>query len=143
MLISPRFPPTKLHKYPHMFPRDIAVWERFIDEYGHEYTGFDYDVKVGTGWDPGSNFDANIRSNAIELTKKRIDCVGYKPGEIWILEVKEHAGISAPGQVWAYQKLYRRSFRTTRRIVTGLVYESSSPDIAIVAKGLGVLTFQV
>lgn len=136
-----RFPAKKLSKYPHMFPRDILVWERFLEMHAVDFLGFDYDVKVGRGIDPGEHIDENIRRNAKLLTQKRIDCVGYKLGEIWIFEVKEHATISAPGQVWGYLQLYKQTYHSTRRVVAALVAQTYAPDIETVANGLDVLMF--
>lgn len=137
------FPPEKLSKYPHMFPVDIAVWERFLDRYGREFIAFEYDVKVGAGAEGSSLLSPEIQRDAYELTRKRIDVVGHRSGATWIIEVKDLAGVSAPGQALAYSKLYAIDFAGMPGITPVLVYATGSPDVVTVAAAMGVLAIVV
>lgn len=116
-------------KYPHLLPREVEIWERFLSRYGREFTGFTYDVRVGEGVEVRPYWGDEIARMAKLLTMKRIDVVGYKPGEVWIIEVKPHGGLSALGQLIAYETLYRIKFNPTQTIRKALVCETVDPDL--------------
>lgn len=129
MTNEPRFPNHKLEKYPHMFPLDIPIWERFIDRFGDDFLGFDYDVKVGSGTKPVAGLgDKYVRMQEI-LSKYRIDVVGYKSDSIWIIETKPDAGTIALGQIDFYTTLYKRDFKPTRRVIGCIATDRELPDV--------------
>lgn len=138
MATDPRFEPTKLFRYPHMFPLDIAIWERFIDSPYNDFLGFDYDVKVGSGTTAPSGVGDNYKRMQEILSKYRIDCVGHKPGEIWIIEVKPEAGTIAIGQIEAYTRLYKRDFNPAEKIIGCIVTNRTLPDMDWLTKEKGI-----
>lgn len=123
----PDFPPELLRKYPHMFPKDIVIWERFLLKHANEFTGFDYDIKVGTVPKFPDGLDTGIYKAGEILWKKRIDAVGHKADELLIIEVKPNAGPSAIGQVLGYVQLYRDEIKPTQKI-SGLIV-TDFPDL--------------
>lgn len=138
-----KFAPEKLHRYPHMFPADVPVWERFLEMRAAEFVEFSYDVLVGKGIEPDRTLDREIQQLSVKLTKKRIDVVGFKEGSIWIIEVKEIATVSAPGQVLGYHRLYLRDFKPTIPSFPLLIFSKASRDVMTVASDLGVLWEQI
>jgi hypothetical protein len=135
---DPRFEPKKLFRYPHMFPLDIAIWERFIDIHGSEFAGFDYDVKVGSGTEPPAGVGDNYARMQTILSKYRIDVVGHKGNELWIIEVKPEAGTVAIGQIEAYTNLYKRDYNPTKKIVGCIVTDRILPDMEYLTKLKGI-----
>lgn len=123
------YDPTRLSRYPHMFPLDIAIWERFIDRHGASFSGFSYDVKVGSGTEPIAGLGSEYERMQAILSKYRIDCVGYRDGEIRIIEVKPEAGTIAIGEVELYTALYARDFSPTERIIGCIVTDRYLPDM--------------
>jgi hypothetical protein len=119
----------KVGKYPHMFPHDINIWERFLDTYGSEYILFDYDIKVGTGVPPESGIAENYARMQDILSKFRIDCVGILPSSIDIIEVKPNASLSAIGQLLSYVELYKRDFLPSSPVRGVIVTDRELPDI--------------
>ena len=73
--------------YPHLLPVDVPCWEWFLAKYANNFDMIDYDVRVGEGRNPGTEFPENIRTMAIDLSKKRIDAVAYMPDQIWAIEI--------------------------------------------------------
>lgn len=126
---QPNFAAEKLRKYPHMFPHDIDIWERFLEIYASEYTGFDYDVKVGTGVPAEEGTPENYARMQNILSKYRIDCVGYKASQIEIIEVKPEASTVAIGQIMTYVNLFKRDFSPTLPVVGVIVTDHEIPDI--------------
>lgn len=93
-------------KFAHLLPIDVEVWLRFLNQYGSDYTLFEYDVRVGLGRDPGSDYPGNIRQMALDLSFRRIDCVAHRPTEITVIEITHSAGFKALGQIYGYPILY-------------------------------------
>lgn len=132
-----KFEPELLAKYPHMFPLDIAIWERFLVSYGDEFINFSYDVKVGSGTPVAPGTPENYARMQEILSKYRIDAVGFRNNEIDIIEVKPDAGTIAIGQVVAYVNLYKRDFRPTVPVKGVIVTNRELPDMKNLTKQLG------
>lgn len=94
--------------YPHMKPRDIEIWERFIDAYPTAYDLCQYDFGIGDL--PAFIKDASSKEGQAmqELYRLKIDVLGWTAGHIDLIEVKPNAGASAIGQVLGYVQLYKR-----------------------------------
>jgi len=123
--------------YPHMFPRDIDIWNKFLETFGNNYNSFDYDVKVGSGSEPHQNApEIYVRMIGI-LSKYRIDAVGYDGTYIYIMEVKPNAAMSAIGQVMGYVKLFERDFSPTLPLKGVIVTNRERPDMRELTSELG------
>jgi len=94
--------------YPAMLPAEIAVWQAWLQLHQREYDHFDYNTRVGPGYDPGAGVPAYIRQMAIKNTQKRIDAVAWAGSQPLIVEVKVRAGLSAVGQLLGYITHWRR-----------------------------------
>jgi len=114
---------TRNFKYPHLLPPDVPVWEWFLYQHGHLYRRFEYDVRVGPGQNPGPEIEPRLRQSAFDLSRRRIDAVGYRPGEIHVIEITKRAGLKAIGQVTAYPILYRLTFDAPAVVKSVLVCE--------------------
>ena len=129
-----KFPPELLSKYPHMFPLDIAIWERFLVAYGSDYLNFSYDVKVGSGSPVPAGTPENYARMQEVLSKYRIDAVGFRSNEIDIIEVKPDAGTIAIGQVVAYTTLYLRDIKPSLPVRGVIVTDRELPDMRQLTK---------
>lgn len=112
-------------RYPHMLKQEMKIWEIFLAKYGRKYDRFEYDVHVGKIYPELLKNQGPWLRGAFSIYQKRIDAVGFSPGEITIFEVKPHAGLSALGQVLGYLALYDEDFspleELTATVVTGLI----------------------
>lgn len=115
-------------KYKHMFGIDLELWERFLRRHGKYYSRFDYDVRVGRGIVLPAGYPPNIAGMAKALTQKRIDAVGYHNEEVWLIEIKPDAGLSALGQLLAYKLLYTRDVGVPKRLYLAVVTDILNPD---------------
>ncbi len=122
-------PPEKLAKYPHMFPLDIPIWERFIDNFGADFLSVAYDVKVGSGTPPIDGLGDKYAAMQAILSKYRIDVVGFRSDAIWIIETKPDAGNIALGQIDIYTYLYKRDLQPTLPVVGVIVTDRELPDV--------------
>ncbi len=123
-----RFPNIELYKFLRMSQEDTQLWRKFIREHGKDYKRFDYDLAVGQGEDPGPEFQENLRKDFIDLTRKRIDAVGYTNNTATIFEIKPRAGTSALGQLITYQTLFKQSHPTISKINLVLITEFINTD---------------
>lgn len=137
------YPAEKLRKYPHMLPADVGLWERFLDKYGSRFSNFRYDVHVGGHLERSEWMGDETWAMAQVLAAKRIDAVGYRPREVWIIEVKPESGCGAIGQLVVYSMLFPRSGYVGKRLVRALVCENITPDDRFVMEGLGYEYFIV
>jgi hypothetical protein len=116
--------------YPAMLPAEIAVWRAWLRLHQTEYDRFDYNTRVGPGFDPGGGVPDFVRQMSIKNTKKRIDAVGWKGDQPLIVEVKDRAGLSAIGQLMGYivhwklenpHKVPPQSLLVARALAPGMV----------------------
>lgn len=125
-------------KYPGMLPREIVVFRAWLRLHENEYTRFDFNVRIGTGFDPGPTVSASIRAMAIANSQKRIDAVAYKDGAVTLIEVKDRAGFSAVGQLVGYLHMWQAANPAQARPRLLLVANRLQDDIPLVASGAGI-----
>lgn len=133
----------KLRKYPHMLPADVALWERFLSRYSGFFTTVEYDVHVGGAVERLSAWSDKFTLEASWLAAKRIDVVGHKPGEIWLIEVKPEPGTAAIGQLVAYRILYLLKYTPSANVICALVSDYLVPDEKVILEKLGFKWFVV
>lgn len=104
-----RFPNKQLFKYPRMSLEDSKIWGRYLSKFSDLYDSFDYDLRVGAGVTPDLPIPEKFIKDYEDLTKKRIDAVGYKNNKATLFEVKPRAGTAALGQLISYRDLFLRS----------------------------------
>ncbi len=119
----------KNYLYPHLIQEDIDIWEAFLARYTHRYTHFDYDVRVGRGRPIADNEPDNIKKMAADLSRRRIDAIGYTTSEIHIIEITQVAGLKAIGQLFTYPTLYALTYKPLKPIRSVLVCETLETDI--------------
>ena len=133
----------KNNLYPHLLQESIDLWEAFLPDHRDEYQGFDYDVRVGDGRDPGPNFAPNMREMALKLSARRIDVVGHHHDRIDIIEITPYAGVKAIGQLTVYPVLYNYSYKPQKRLQPVLITHDISPDIADSLSLLSVIVYKI
>lgn len=124
-----RFLVTRRKNYPHMAVEDTLIWEEWIKQFGDEWETVDYDIRIGTGRDPGPEFDQNMRDMAIYNSKLRIDAVIYRGNEACVVEVKPSISLQALGQIIAYDQLFREEHPEYNPVTTCIIGERVHPDI--------------
>ena len=97
-----------LRKYPHLIGEDTEVWTRFIRKFPQRFDTVDYDVLVGKGVDTSTISDIKFQQYWSNLTKKRIDVIGWKNEICTIVEVKKRVSLMTLGQILGYRFLFGR-----------------------------------
>ena len=131
----------QLAKYPHLGPEDAKIWDTFIQNNPEYFESVEYDLRVGEGRDYSEHPDDQYKADMIHLSKKRIDVVGFRLNEIYIIELKPNANMSAIGQVVGLTKLYQAENKTTRKIYPVIITDEILPDMANLCGQMGVLIY--
>jgi hypothetical protein len=122
-------------KFPGLLPREILVLRSWLRLHEAEYDRFDFNLRLGAGFDPGPTFPDNIRKMAIANTQKRVDAVAYNGMEVTLIEVKDRAGFSAIGQLVGYFHMWRAAHPTESTPKLLLVCNRTAEDIGLVLAG--------
>jgi hypothetical protein len=137
------YPYGRLGSYAHMKPRDIAIWERFIDEYPDAFEKCEYDVFVGDPPAFNTLWDNDEDKNQDALYRLKIDVLGHSPGRMDIVEVKPEAGPGAIGQLEGYYKLFMRDMAAGATVGKVLVTDMERPNMRYLCEQAGVALFVV
>lgn len=137
---GPIYPPSWRGRYPHLMPIDVRIWNRFLDLYGGDFIGFQYDVTVGEGAAPLPDMNARDKFLLWSLTVKRVDCLGIRRDSVTLIEVKPRLGMAAVGQCVSYFCLWRKQYGIAPAVRVATVCEQSERDLGFVMSALG---FQV
>lgn len=138
-----RFPSQPLAKYPHLAGSDIPVWDAFIRHFAPIFDSVDYDYHVGQGLPPLEDATPKLKKMWLDLTQKRIDVVGYRPGESWVIEVKFRPNLSAVGQALGGAVLFEPHNPEGSVIIPTLVADVIEPDIETFCRAHGVRFFDL
>ncbi len=134
-----KFPYKRYLKYPHLRPKDVKIWNKFIDDNPDFFKEVEYDVKVGAGREYPEAEEGPIKEDLIYLSKKRIDVVGFTNDEIYIIELKPKAGMSAIGQALSLAELYREEAPIDKVVLPAIITDEEIPDAAALCKKLSVI----
>lgn len=133
----------KSYWYPHMKPRDIEIWERFMEKYPDMYHSCQYDYEVGDVPDFVANSTDIADQNQASLYRLKIDVIGYKRDEMHMIELKPDAGPSTIGQIKGYKALYLRDEIQTLPITPVIITDRERPNMRFLCAEEGVLLFVV
>lgn len=130
-------------RYKHMLPGDKRIWDHFLERHGSYFERFDYDIHVGEGVGILEGVDPMTQRIATSLTQKRIDAVGYRGDEVWVFEIKPMAGLSALGQVSAYEQLYNKDREPLKVTYRAIVTDRTDNDIRYLCQAQGIRLYEV
>lgn len=125
-------------RFPGMMVREIIIWLNWLAGNESAYDRFDYNVRIGPGYDPGPAYDDKTRFMALANSKKRLDAVIWKGVQATLVEVKDRAGASALGQLLTYYPLWNAEHTDVPRAKMLLVSNRIQPGIDIAAEYHGV-----
>jgi hypothetical protein len=89
-----------------MLPADVPLWHRFLDRYASNFERFFYNVRVGGPDVSKIDGDEVLKRMWYLNTAKRIDAIGEKENELWIIEVASSPYLRAVGQMLTYHFLW-------------------------------------
>ena len=129
--------------FPHMMPNDKTIWLRFLEAHSDMFDKYDYDVRVGDGVESINPVPAEYQKMITALTQKRIDVVATKGSVVYVIEVKPDAGLSAFGQIQAYEYLFRYTWKYQGELNKVVITDSIDPDTMLVMLENDVIVYVV
>ena len=129
--------------YPGLLPREILIWQAWLKLHESQFTAYQYNVRVGTGVDPGPAYRTIVRQMAISNSQKRIDAVAWNGPVPTLFEVKFRAGAGAVGQLVVYAPLWAAANPNLPLANLALVTDQLQPDIAPALKFQGIHLYEV
>jgi len=89
-----------------MLPPDVPLWHAYLDKAAGQFLRFYYNVRVGGPDMSNVRADEAMKRMWYASTAKRIDAIGEKENEIWIIEVAASPYLRAAGQCLSYKFLW-------------------------------------
>lgn len=124
--------------FPGLLPREVLIIKAWLQLHAKEYDSFDFNRRIGDGYDPGPGYEDHLRRMAVANTMLRLDAVGYKGKQPTIIEVKDRAGASAVGQLLTYEAVWLHDYPDTPAPKLILVTNRLQPNIIHVLDKSGV-----
>ena len=137
------FVPVVANRYYHMLPADVELWAAWVATGEYLPDEVWYDVKVGSGPDLGGDDPEYIVRYSASCWRKRIDVVGRRGLDYWIIEVKPRAGAMALGQALFYSDLFEREFAVAGDVVPVIVTDVVDKDVLPAMERAGVVVCEV
>jgi len=116
-------------RYKHLLPREVAIWDAYLAEFGLPAGEVNYDVHLAPV-DPAWPAWMIVMVHA--LSTHRVDVVVERPDEVIIIEIKTRAGMGAVGQLVGYEALWLQQFGTDRPVRLVCVCEGMEADMQTV-----------
>jgi hypothetical protein len=126
-------PPSQLTGYGSLLPAEAVVLREWLRQHEKEYDRFDFNVRIGSGTDPGDKYPDYVRQGAIKNTQRRIDAIGWSGNQATLIEVKSRASFNAMGQLLGYRQLWIADNPTLPEPILLLVAQSTAPNVREVA----------
>lgn len=121
-----------------MAGEDVPIWERFLDLRAGDFIGFVYDARVGKGIAPPPGLGPELVKMQFDVTSKRIDAIGVRSEELWLIEVRRRFGLSSIGQVLGYAVLLREELDSDRQVKVVIVTDNMGRDEELISRKLGI-----
>ncbi len=119
----------KRDAYPSMKPADVAIWEKFMTENPDAFDWCEYDVAVGDGAAFDTVVNTDTGGDCGRLYQWKIDVVAGKGEDVFVIEVKPSAGLSAIGQALNYTILYEEEIERPGFATPMIITDRVRPDI--------------
>ncbi len=136
--LGPGEKPVVRTKYAHMLTEDHAAWTAFLQSEWNLLDEVWYDVHVGVPMALPKDSPNYMRAVVEGVSRKRIDVVGRENRNLWIIEVKPFANMTAIGQVVTYARLFNREFEMALLAQPMIVSKTLDRDILEIGEHLGV-----
>jgi hypothetical protein len=69
--------------FPGLLPREIIILKNWLALHESEWDRYAYNLRIGSGMDPGESFGADVRRGAILNSMKRIDAAAFNGPDEW------------------------------------------------------------
>jgi len=141
--LSEPFPPDWTGYPLQMSANDHQIWLRWRDIYALEFERLYFSVTVGepTLWTEG--LEEDMMRMVQHASRRRIDVVGEKKDEWWLMEFRQNAGPGAIGSVLTYKVLWEEDPPDKRLVTPVIVTDATDKNLAAVCSKLKIVLLLV
>jgi len=136
--------------YPGLLPAEANVWRAWLRSHEGEFDAFRYNVHVGPGvtipreiLTRGDALEAAYAEQYRKATQFKIDVIGLRGNDWWIIEVEDRVNPTAIGQLQTYQVLLPQTVQGVGPTELAVVARTAQPGMLDVADEAGVIVFLV
>lgn len=123
--------------FPHMMPGDVPLFAAFVlSPESADYHKWEFDTHLGEGHITGLEFSLPILQLSLEVSRLRVDAIGWRFNHPTVFEVKPKGRLSAFGQLIAYQFFYNLEYGI--RPDMALITDSITPDMTTLFGAFGI-----
>lgn len=125
-------------RYPGLLPAEVLVLKAWLALHETEYDRFEFNMRLGTGLDPGPSYQPEIRAQAIANSQKRLDAVGFQANQATIIEAKRRGTSSNIGQLELYRHLWLTTYPDAPTPIMILATTAVQTDIVTFAQAMRI-----
>lgn len=126
-----------------MLPPDVPLWHAYLDKAAGQFLKFYYNVRVGGPDITKIKADYALAKMWYASTAKRIDVIGEREKEIWIIEVAASPYLRAVGQCLSYKFLWEEDPKIDKPAKAVLLCYYLDVDLERILKHYGVHIIKV
>jgi len=126
-----------------MSARDRELWLRFQESMPEGFIHFYFDVQVGTPVVEAPEEKPEIKAMIEQTTRLRIDAVGEKKNEYWLIELRPSAMCGAIGSILTYKTLWEEDPIDDKIITPVIVTDNTNRNIISAAGRLKIIILLV
>lgn len=122
---------------------ETIIAQAWIKKHAAEYDTVELQFRIGTQQDPGPNYDATLRAQAMLQSQKRTDMIARRGRKVCIVEVKIRVSLDALGQLLGYHTLWCAEHPGEHDVHTVAIGQTALLDAAEIfhAHGVALETF--
>ncbi len=106
--------------YPGLLGTSVDLWVKWLKLYQDKFEAFHYNVRVGAGVRPPVNTTPDMARDWWAQTCLRIDALGEREDQTWVIEIAERPSTKILGQLQLYTHItpiYQGQNATRRDII--------------------------
>ena len=96
---------SKKNSYENMLPASVTLWRQWLTLYEDRFEAFYYNVRVGAGVRPPADTRPDMVRAWWADTALRIDAVGERENQTWVIEIAERPSAKILGNLQLYSHL--------------------------------------
>ena len=122
-----------------MSANDMQIWIRFRDEYAKEFKQFYFSCLVGDPVLDAPDLEEEMQRVVEAVSRRRIDVVGEKENEWWLIELRQNAGPGAIGSILTYKTLWEENPPDKRLVTPVIVTDYADKNLVRVCSKLDII----
>lgn len=137
-LLGIRFNPVSSIYPPGLSREDHYLYSLWRQLHSTDAVGFYFNVRLGTGKDPGENCDEEGKRWWYLCTAKRADLIAEYEDRVEIIEFRYMANANAIGRLQCYKNCWEEDPTILKPVIMRLVTNLYDKDVETLANQLGI-----